>query len=97
MSVRHRPPLLALLLWATSTPALAQQCVAGFPEIYGAQFAEAQRVVQDPKSMVDAIPAAAPAAIAAEYAQRRGAPAFDLGRVIRPRFELPRPAGGTTW
>lgn len=95
MSVRHRPPLLALLLWATSTPALAQQCVAGFPEIYGDLFAEAQRVVQDPKSMVDAIPAAAPAAIAAEYAQRRGAPDFDLGRFIRQRFELPRPAGGS--
>ena len=86
--------LFALLLWATPIAASAQQCVAGFPEIYGVLFADAQRAVPDPKAMVDAIPAAAPAAIAAEYALRRQEPGFDLQRFVEERFALPEPAGG---
>ena len=86
--------LFAVLLWATPIAASAQQCVAGFPEIYGALFADAQRAVPDPKAMVDAIPAAAPAAIAAEYALRRQDPGFDLQRFVQKRFALPEPAGG---
>src|SRR5690606_22273503 len=67
----------------------------GFPDIYGDLFADAQRVLPDPKSMVDAIPAAAPAAIAAEYAQQRTRPGFDLASFIDERFALPQPAGGS--
>jgi alpha,alpha-trehalase len=93
MNIR-RQMLLALALWAASATASAQHCVAGFPEIYGDLFADAQRAVPDPKSMVDAIPSAAPAAIAAEYAQRRGDPGFDLRHFVEQRFELPQPAGG---
>ena len=89
-----RTLLLALLLGAAPAGASAQQCVAGFAEIYGELFAEAQRALPDPKSMVDAVPGAAPAAIAAEYAQRRDDPGFDLRRFIEQRFELPPPAGG---
>ncbi len=89
-----RPLLLVLLLWAVPLAGSAQQCVAGFPEIYGPLFADAQRALPDPKSMVDAVPSAAPASIAAEYAQRRGEPDFDMRRFIEQRFELPSPAGG---
>ena len=93
MRRRHRPAL-ALVLGLAWIPAFAQECVAGFPEIYGALFADAQRALPDPKSMVDAIPKVAPAAIAAEYGQRRHDPDFDLPRFIGERFELPQPAGG---
>lgn len=86
--------LATLLLGLACAPAAARHCVAGFPEIYGPLFADAQRALSDPKAMVDAIPRAAPAAIAAEYAARRDAPGFDLQAFIAERFELPRPAGG---
>ena len=91
---RPASPLFALLLWLAAASASAQQCVAGFPEIYGELFADAQRALPDPKAMVDAIPNAAPAAIAAEYAQRRAEPGFDLRAFLDERFELPQPAGG---
>ena len=93
-SLPLRACLHALLLWLLAAPAAAQQCVAGFPEIYGDLFADAQRALPDAKAMVDAIPNAAPAAIAAEYAQRRDEPGFDLRAFVGERFELPRPAGG---
>src|SRR5690606_5046155 len=83
-----------LLLGLASAPAAARHCVAGFPEVYGPLFADAQRALPDPKAMVDAIPRAAPAAIAAEYAARRDAPGFDLEAFIAECFELPHPAGG---
>ncbi|MDH5832470.1 alpha,alpha-trehalase TreF [Luteimonas kalidii] len=91
---RLRRSLLAAVLCACVAPAAAQQCVAGFPEIYGDLFADAQRALPDAKAMVDAIPAAAPAAIAAEYAQRRDEPGFDLPYFIAQRFELPAQAAG---
>ena len=94
MTARPAGVLLGALLAASATPAAAQQCVAGFPEIYGELFADAQRALPDPKAMVDAIPTAAPAAIAAEYAQRRDEPGFDLSRFIAQRFELPEQAAG---
>ncbi|TYT25185.1 alpha,alpha-trehalase TreF [Luteimonas viscosa] len=94
MSSRVTTSILAMLLWVAPLPALAQQCVAGFPETYGDLFADAQRALPDPKAMVDAIPRQPPAAIAAEYAQRRGEPGFDLRAFVEARFELPKPAGG---
>ncbi|WP_202842726.1 alpha,alpha-trehalase TreF [Luteimonas saliphila] len=94
MSLRLAASGLAMLLWLAPLPALAQQCVAGFPAIYGDLFAQAQRALPDPKAMVDAIPRQPPAAIAAEYAQWRGDPGFDLRAFIEARFELPQPAGG---
>ena len=47
--------LAALLLGLACAPAAARHCVAGFPEIYGPLFADAQRALPDPKAMVDAI------------------------------------------
>jgi len=95
MTLARRLLLIVALLCVAPASALAQQCVAGFPDIYGDLFADAQRVLPDPKSMVDAIPAAAPAAIAAEYAQQRTRPGFDLASFIDERFALPQPAGGS--
>ena len=70
-------------------PAAARHCVAGFPEIYGPLFADAQRALPDPKAMVDAIPRAAPAAIAAEYA--RAATRRGLTRRSSPGFRASAP------
>jgi alpha,alpha-trehalase len=93
MTPRRAASSLVLQLCLASPPALAQQCVAGFPDVYGHLFADAQRALPDAKAMVDAIPRQPPAAIAAEYAQRRSEPGFDLRAFVEARFELPQPAG----
>ena len=95
MSRRIQRLLATVLLSIACAPVAAQQCVAGFPEIYGELFADAQRALPDPKAVVDAIASVPPAAIAAEYAARRHEPGFDLPAFIAARFELPRPAGGS--
>ncbi len=86
--------LLALFLFLQPMLAAAEACLAGFPQNYGALFADAQRVLPDAKVLVDATPKQPPASIAAEYAHRRGLPGFDLEQFIATQFEMPGPAGG---
>ncbi len=86
--------LLALFLFLQPMLAAAETCLAGFPQNYGALFADAQRVLPDAKVLVDATPRQPPASIAAEYAHRRGAPGFNLEQFLATQFEMPKPAGG---
>lgn len=84
--------LVCLSLQAQAGPASAGAC-AGFPQLYGQLFEDAQRVLPDTKAFVDAIPHQPPAGIAAEYANARGLPGFDLHAFLAERFTLPRPPG----
>lgn len=86
--------LLVACLWFQAPLALADSCTAGYPQVYGALFEDAQRVVPDAKAFVDAIPNRPPAGIAAEYAYRHDLPGFDLQAFIDSQFAFPRPAGG---
>jgi alpha,alpha-trehalase len=74
--------------------ARADSCVAGLPQLYGDLFEDAQEVLADSKSFVDATPKQPPAGIAVEYANRRGAPDFDLRAFIADQFAMPPLAGG---
>ncbi len=86
--------VLLLCLSFQALPAWAGTCVAGYPQIYGALFEDAQRVLPDSKAFVDGIPNQPPAGIVTEYDQQRATPGFDLRAFIARQFSLPRPAGG---
>ena len=86
--------LLLACLWLQVPAALAQTCAAGFPQLYGDLFVDAQRVLPDAKAMVDAQPNQPPAGIVAEYDHLRGTSGFDLRAFLARQFTLPKPAGG---
>ena len=90
MRLPVRTWLLSLCLLAP--PALAQVCVPGQPQLYGELFEDAQAVLPDGKSLVDAIANQPPAAIVAEYEHLRARPGFDLRGFVTERFEFPRAA-----
>lgn len=92
MSVRKWAKVFLVCLSLQAGPALAGAC-AGFPQLYGKLFEDAQRVLPDTKAFVDAIPHQPPAGIAAEYANVRDMPGFDLRAFLAERFILPGPAG----
>ena len=85
--------LLCLFLQAPIATA-ADGCGAGYPQIYGELFEDAQRVLPDTKAFVDAIPNQPPAGIAAEYAYASTRAGFDLKAFIAKQFTLPPLAGG---
>jgi alpha,alpha-trehalase len=64
-------------------------------ELYPGLFERVQleRVYEDGKTFVDAVPRASPAEILADYARERGEPGFDLGDFVASRFAIPAPAG----
>lgn len=86
--------VLLLCLSFQALPALAGTCVAGYPQLYGELFEDAQRVLPDSKAFVDGIPNQPPAGIVAEYGHLRATPGFDLRAFIAQQFTMPRPAGG---
>lgn len=87
-----------LLLWLVAS--IAGAAGAGAPptpsELYPGLFERVQleRVYEDGKTFVDALPRVPPQQILAEYAARSAEPGFDLGEFVRARFEAPVPAGG---
>jgi alpha,alpha-trehalase len=86
-----------MLLACLSFPAaqaMADTCVAGYPQLYGELFEDAQRVLPDSKALVDATPNQPPAGIVAQYDHVRTTPGFDLRAFVSEQFTLPRPAGG---
>lgn len=92
MSVRKWARVFLVCLSLQAGPTMAGAC-AGFPQLYGELFEDAQRALPDTKAFVDAIPHQPPAGIAAEYVNVRGMPGFDLRAFLAERFTLPRPAG----
>jgi alpha,alpha-trehalase len=64
-------------------------------QVYAELFeaVQANRVFQDSKTFVDAVPRADPGEIMAEYRARVNQPGFDLTRFVTDHFELPRPFG----
>ncbi|HEU0307164.1 MAG TPA: alpha,alpha-trehalase TreF, partial [Lysobacter sp.] len=93
MRTQVRALLLACLLLPIPAAAVGN-CVAGYPQVYGELFEDAQRVLPDAKALVDAVPNQPPAGIAAEYAHARDQPGFDLEAFVAAQFTLPVPAGG---
>ncbi len=90
--------MLTRLLALCLLPALAAAADAPPPtpvELYPGLFEQVQlqRVFDDGKTFVDAVPREAGAAIMADYAATRSDAGFDLGRFVRAHFELPEAAG----
>ena len=73
----------------------AQETVRSPAEIYGELFVQVQlqRVFEDGKTFVDAVPVRAPEDIRADYERERKAPDFDLKAFVAKNFEPPRPMG----
>lgn len=92
--MKNAARILLLCLSLHAPLALAEVCVAGYPQVYGDLFVDVQRALPDAKAFVDATPKQPPAGIAAEYAQSSGIPGFDLDDFIADHFSLPEPAGG---
>lgn len=94
-AAKVRSVLILLACLSLQAPAaLAQTCAAGFPQLYGDLFVDAQRVLPDAKAMVDAQPNQPAAGIVAEYDHLRSTSGFDLRAFIARQFTLPKPAGG---
>jgi alpha,alpha-trehalase len=64
-------------------------------ELYPGLFEQVQlqRVFEDGKTFVDAVPRDTAAAVMADYDSARGDASFDLGAFVRAHFELPEAAG----
>jgi alpha,alpha-trehalase len=94
LRMRKATWIFLLCLSLQALPAVAATCGAGYPQLYGALFEDAQRVLPDGKAFVDATPHQPPAGIVAEYENLRTTPGFDLRTFIGGQFTLPQPAGG---
>ncbi len=92
--VRKAVQIFLVCLSLHAGAAMADTCTAGYPQLYGELFEDAQRVLPDTKALVDAIPNQPPAGIVAEYDYVRATPGFDLRAFITKQFSMPRPAGG---
>ena len=82
-----------LLLWLVAVSAGAEAGVAPPTpaELYPGLFERVQmeRVYEDGKTFVDALPRKPPVEIMKEYEDSRDAPGFDLGAFVRAHFDAP--------
>lgn len=88
-AMKFTTALYALLLSA----AVSAQPVQTPAVLYGDLFAQVQqqRLFEDGKTFVDAIPRSAPEVVMAEYQRRRHDAQFDLRSFVLQHFELPQP------
>lgn len=63
-----------------------------YPELF--ERVQLERVYEDGKTFVDALPRKAPEAILADYRRERADPHFDLRAFVTSRFDVPQTGGG---
>ncbi len=74
-------------------PRSGAEAIRSPAEVYGELFEQVQlqRVFEDGKTFVDAVPVRAPEEIRADYGRERKEPGFELKAFVEQNFELPRP------
>ncbi|HEY5558689.1 MAG TPA: alpha,alpha-trehalase TreF [Steroidobacteraceae bacterium] len=89
-----RVSFLFLLLFTAAVPGRDDASPATPAELYPGLFERVQleRVYEDGKTFVDALPRKAPAEILADYQRERAGPNFDLRAFMTSRFDVPQSA-----
>jgi alpha,alpha-trehalase len=87
--------VLLLLLYAAAAPAREDAALATPAELYPGLFERVQleRVYEDGKTFVDAVPRTSPERVMADYERGRDDPGFDLRAFVTAHFRAPSPIG----